>query len=194
MKRNTRLATFLLFSILLLIPACGVPYHKPPKDLNETDLVGTWQARYGKGRIDKITIRGDGTFKQVYQDVHANYSFETLWNTWWLEQDEDGRILIHFQGGRYYPAGIEKAELEGQREPCPSELPDCYWNNTPDSFYDPFGKVYITMVGELILNIREDASGDLLFHHMWLSGDRGFALIGGEEDIFRRIDENISTP
>ena len=97
-------------------------------------------------------------------------------------------VRIHLYGARYYLAGIELAETNGRRElknPCLTRT-DCSWGLEPREFYDPFIDELVQMVDELILDVRVDGSGNLVLHHMWTSSDRGFALIGGNEEIFFR--------
>lgn len=173
MKRNKRLVLILTI-FFLAISACGTPYSNPSADFQESDLVGAWEARYSKQQVDKLVLRTDGTFKQIYQDnIKQDYSFETPWNEWWVERLSDGRLRIHLQGARYYLAGISIAEEEGVNR----------------EFWDPIGKEYIPMFRELVLNIQMDKSGGLVLPHMWRSSDRGFALIGRHTEEFHRAKE-----
>lgn len=199
MGRCRRLTVAISILVLLTAAACGagwlmlaaqdVPYANPPESLQDSDLVGTWETRYGRS-VDRLILRADGTFKQVYQDnTVEGYVYETPWNEWWLERFPDGRVWVHLQGARYYLAGIRIAELEGLPEPAPTDQPELWGKDRfPLSFYDPFGKEFLEMVGELILSVRSDDSGEIILHHMWGSADRGFAIIGGEMEVFRRIE------
>jgi hypothetical protein len=171
-------------------PLCAeAPYSPPPSDFEEQDLVGTWETRYGP-RVDVLTLRGDGRFKQVYHDLtQANYAFETPWNEWWIEQFGHGRVRLHLQGARYYIRGTNIGELDGYTYPGPRG-----GSNSSDGagalpwlFYDPFAGEHLEMVGELILNVRMDSNGALLLHHMSYSSDGGFAMSGCEQDHFRRV-------
>jgi len=191
MKSPGWLRPMLLASVLLTVVACEAleaPYSNPPATLQESDLVGTWETHYGRS-IDRLILREDARFRQTYRDVYKkDYVYETPRNEWWMERFTDGRIRVHLQGARYYSAGIGAAELDGMGDPCPEELPDCVWGHRPRYFYDPFANESVEMVGELVLNVRSKASGELILHHMWTSNDRGFAIIGGEEEVFRRIE------
>lgn len=166
MKRSARLAIVLSVAVLTVsVTGCigwEAPYSNPPATFQESDLVGTWEARYGKG-VDRLIIRADGTFKQIYRD--RTY-YETPWNKWWVERLPHGGARVHLEGARYY-LNFAADEL----------------------FYDPFAKESVEMVGELILNVRGLSSGELILHHMWTHGDGGFALIGGETEMFRRVEE-----
>ena len=90
-------------------------------------------------------------------------------------------------GARYYLEGIYRAERDGMGDPCPDELPDCVWDKSPFYFYDPIARETVYMIGELVLNIRSDSSGEIIMQHMWTSSDRGFPLIGAQSEIFKKI-------
>lgn len=201
MNRHLRLAKILTLFVLATSLACGpwylasvvrcfeVPYDAPPSDFEESDLVGTWEARYMEWGIDTVVLRADGTFKQVYQDRTMDYRFETPWNEWWLETMGDGAVRLHLEGGRYYPDDILIAELGGLGLPCPESEPDC-WEGLdvgPYGFYDPLQNDIVFMVRELVLNVRCDSSGDLLLLHMWAAPDEGFGIFACETGEFRRV-------
>jgi hypothetical protein len=172
----------LLLGMLLLV-SCTMR-GAPPAAFQEIDLVGIWEARYSPERIDRLEIRDNGTFKQTYLDRTGpdDYVYETPWNHWSLERLPDGRVIVHLQGARYYLAGKELGELDG--------LTALTMNDTVAEkkwFYDPFGKELIHMVKELTLNVR-DVRGELILHHVWTSGDGGFALFGGDVQTFRKLE------
>jgi len=164
------------------------PYSAPPAALHDADLVGTWQASYGKGSVDSITLRADGSFRQVYSDpAEGDYLYETPWNRWWLEHGPDNLVRLHLEGARYYVGGIDIAEREGMEpeldlDSLGSSGPYPAW------FYDPFAEEHLFMVGELTLNVRVDSSHELLLHHLWTHHDRGFPLYGCQSEQFRRVD------
>lgn len=191
MKRGRWSTALLLVLVLLTAAACEAAYSKPPAAFQDSDLVGIWETRYMEWGVDRLILRADGTFKQIYHDhIVKDYVYETPWNEWWVERLPDGRVWVHLQGARYYNAGIREAELEGLHEPGPPDQPNFRgeMGPPPRSFYDPFGKEFLEMVGELVLNVRRTSSGELILHHMWASSDRGFAIIGGESEIFRRVE------
>lgn len=76
-------------------------WHCPPlpETFEEPDLIGTWRAQYGAA-TDTITLRNDGTYKQVYVGHTDGYSFETPWNRWWLEHRASGGLYLHLEGMR----------------------------------------------------------------------------------------------
>lgn len=165
------------------------PYSVPPAALGSQDLTGTWETRYGRG-VDRLIFRADGTFRQVFERrvgfILTDYVYETPWNEWRLERFSDGRVRVHMQGARYYLDGVRLAELDGTHFGS-SE----FWGGgspPPYGFYDPFAKETVYMVGELILNVRTDSTGQLLLHHMWSSPERGFVVLGCEQEQFRRVD------
>lgn len=169
MKPSTYLVIVLLVVVLVLsVTSCigwEAPYSNPPATFQDSDLVGTWEAHYWIGMVDKLIIKADGAFKQIYRDRAQNYIYETPWNRWWVERFPDGRVRVHFVGARYFLGFTEQDEV----------------------FYDPFADELVEMPGELILNVRRLSSGELILHHMWTHSDRGFGLIGGEVEMFRRV-------
>lgn len=125
-KRVTKIGLWFGFVLLLLVViplgCCQViltlstaeisKSQNPPATLQELDMVGTWKADYGSRRgVDKLILRADGTFKQIYENRRENYTFETPWNKWWLERFPDGRVRVHLKGARYYLGGIPVAEI-----------------------------------------------------------------------------------
>ncbi len=190
MKKNKWLITVLSL-LILMASACRVPYSNPSTDFRESDLVGTWETRYRKRGFDRLIFRADGTFKQIYKDhIEEDYVFETSWNEWWVERFPDGRVRVHLQGARYYLDGIRVAERDGMRPPLPENCPNCVGEPepSPHSFHDPIAKESLQMVGELVLNVQNHTSGELLLLHMWSDHDRGFAMIGGEVEEFHRVE------
>jgi hypothetical protein len=185
-------ASVVLALLVILKPAQSArfcvqaPYLPPPTTFKVADLVGTWRAHYD-GSVDTLILKADGTYKQVYEDRHEeDYVYETPWNEWSVDRYADGRVRIHLQGGRYYPAGIYIAEWDGMHPDVPG-----MWGTSGApaySFYDAFADEAVTMVGELVINVRVDRSGELLLHHMFIEIDDAFALIGCERNMFRRVE------
>lgn len=189
MKRSKRLAAVLSVLVLMMTAAqCGVqsggPFSNPPLAFQKSDLAGTWETKYAG--VDRLIIKADGTFKQTYRE--EDYVYETPWNEWWVERFPDGRVRLHLQGARNYNVSITLAERDGLHHACPEEYPDCEWASEPYGYYDPIGHEFVEMVNKLVLNVRSDSSGELLLLHMWKSGTQGFAIIGGEGEVFRRIE------
>ncbi|TKJ31641.1 MAG: hypothetical protein CEE40_01075 [Chloroflexi bacterium B3_Chlor] len=172
-------------------PLCAeAPFSPPALELEESDLMGTWEAHY-RSRVDTLILKGDGSFKQVYRDPTAwDYVYETGWNQWWLERFADGRVRLHLQGARYYISGITTGELDGFTYPGPKRDPDSRGN--PGAlrwlFYDPFAHEHLEMLRELVLTVRVDSGREVLLHHMSYSSDEGFGLTGCQDRHFRRID------
>jgi hypothetical protein len=156
----------------LLSPPAALqrPYGNPPATLQDSDLVGTWEATYRQLvraiGADRLVLRTDGTFQQHYQAYDdPSYVYETPWNPWWLERFADGRVRLHLKGGRYYERGYDVFQ----------------------PLYDPIANDSVPMVGELVLNVRSDRRGQLILLHMLYSADEGYALIGGGSQEFRRV-------
>jgi len=165
---------FLTCTVLLLLSGCEVlrcraGFSPPPLDLDEADLVGVWELPYGQYGVERLQLRADGTFKQVYEQCYEeDYFFETPWNQWWLERLPDGLVRVRLQGARYFLAGVGRQA---------------------GTLYDPFTRELIHPINELVLTVRSDCDDKLILHHMWTSGDRGFVIFGGESEFFRRVDE-----
>lgn len=199
MKQSKWLSVGLSVLVLLMASACcEVRYSNPPPTFRDSDLVGIWEVRYSGQRVDTLIVQADGTFKQIYhEDTEEGYIYETPWNEWWVERFSDARARVHLQGARLYWEGIGIAELEGMSgDPCPEELPDCHWDEEPWSFYDPIADESLSMVGELVLNVQSDASGNLVLLHMLLSRDQGFVSLTGEAVGFSRVETEppLQTP
>jgi hypothetical protein len=182
--------SFCLFTTPKVLLAAEAPFSNPSESFQEGDLVGIWETRYSNWGVDTIIIREDGTYKQIFKKLDTDYSFETPWNPWQLEAQSDGRILLHLNGGLYFKMGPKYAEKIKTGItipiPCPDSQEDCQEITIPDLFYDPVAHGLIEMNSELILNVRMDRKGAILLTHMWTSSDRGFAIFGGEWEIFRK--------
>lgn len=163
-------------------PIClEAPYSPPGPTFQDSELVGTWETEYGRS-VDRVTLAADHTFEQLYEDGYApEYVYHSPPGKWWVEYLQDGEIRLHLEGARYYPAGLGIAEREGLEsygQPHPPPMP----------FFDPFAQEGVFMVGELVLQVRTDSSGELLLHHLWMHHDRGFAIAGCQRLQFRRVD------
>jgi hypothetical protein len=160
----------LVLVAVLLLAGCEDPrYLDPPASLTVSDLVGTWETHYSETRLDRIEIRQDGAFKQTYKKSgEPDYVWETPWNEWRLERLRDGLVRVHLEGA-------------------------AWWMLAPPyrrggHFHDPYTQELTFIQNELVLHVRMDSKGELLLHHLWISVDSGFALIGGEVEVFRRVD------
>ncbi len=187
MKTNQHVAIGLaLTSILVAILGCSQTnqFTNPPS-VKESDLEGIWEARYLFGGEDTLTLKSDGTFRQVYVDSEENYVFDSGWDKWILEKLPTGIVRLHLQRGRYYLAGIDFGENNGKL-PCIEN--DCTLEGLPFVFYDPFAKEVVYMMDELLLVVQLDSTNNLILHHVHTSSDEGFVPIGqgGEIEIFYR--------
>lgn len=186
-RRGMRGVALLAVILLAVVLLCAVPlksirecleapYSNPSPTLQDPDLVGTWEARYGLS-VDTLTLKADGSFKQVYTDhYNEGYVYETGWNRWSVQRLGDGRVRLQLHGARFYQDGIAVAEEGG-------------WGHGTQSFYDPISVRTVDMEGKLVLNVRADPAGHVILYHMWSTGDQGFAMTGCEGDIFRRVEE-----
>jgi hypothetical protein len=108
----------------------------------------------------------------------------------WLEHFSDGRIRLHLSNARYFLAGIDLAEQQGiNSQPCLVDTDLCENGEMkfPIGFFDPVSREIIHMQGELALNLRADESGNYYLMHMWRSSEGGYAIFGGEREIFKLI-------
>jgi hypothetical protein len=71
-----------------------------PPTFKEADLIGTWVASYSLNDQDILTLREDGTYKQIYNDPDASQHYESDWQEWWIEYRESGFIRLHLKGMR----------------------------------------------------------------------------------------------
>lgn len=73
-----------------------------PAAFQESDLVGTWQARYFPRAVtDTLVLREDGTYQQVYEDDLADYYYTSPWNQWYVEYRPSGGFHLHLVGMHY---------------------------------------------------------------------------------------------
>lgn len=143
MRENFGGAIFFVWMIIFCCWSCRLPdvgLDKPPNTFKESDLVGTWQAKYGVERIDTITLKADGTYQQIYRQLDG-YSYESPWNKWYVEYRPTGWIYVHLEGMRYYVDGIELGERGGRRSTGESEL--FYFYRQEDKVVDMVDKVIL---------------------------------------------------
>ena len=72
-----------------------------PNTFKESDLVGTWRAKYHDSDVDTITLKADGTYRQVFRARNNDY-YESPWNKWYVEYTPNGKPKLHMKGMRYY--------------------------------------------------------------------------------------------
>lgn len=69
-----------------------------PETFQESDLTGTWGFfGTGNGGVITITLRANGTYKQIYDYPLTGYHYEGDWKRWELERRDNGTALVHFQ-------------------------------------------------------------------------------------------------
>jgi hypothetical protein len=177
--------------MLVAAAGCGVEGSaNPPSSLRDSDLVGTWEVSYG-GSEDRLCLRADGTFKQIYVDGYKNgYRYETPWERWWLERLPGGAVRLHLLTARYYRRGIWRAELDGWWPDLPT-LESDGWRPTAEpstmSLWDPFTDELVGIPEKLVLEVRQLQSGELVLFHLLDGGDDAYSLFSGSGDVFRRI-------
>jgi hypothetical protein len=135
--------TVCLFSILVFSCQSCSNLDYRPQNFEEIDLVGTWEAVYGNNRVDNLIVKQDRTYKQIYNEPNG-YSYESPWNSWYVEYRDKGGVYLHLQGMRFYPLGREWSQDDAQN--LFSEL---------QPFYDPDEDRSVKMQGEVILRIHK---------------------------------------
>ena len=105
----------------------------PPESLQESDLVGTWTARYAHG-IDTLILEEDSTYRQIYAGLETGDYYESDWQEWWVEYRESGVFYLHLKG---------MLKCDGIGGGC-QQADDADW-------FDFCERRYVTMHGEVIL-------------------------------------------
>lgn len=160
-------------AILMLAACSGAPFINPPQTLQSADLVGVWKVRYGswgsEWGSEELTLNADGSFEQTYRGLGVPEAARTTKSrqSWWLEPLEGGFVRLHLPGLEYNVSGYARYAYLQFR-------------------YDPFVHESVEVNHELILQVRQDSSGELLLHHLVRSADEGFPLFDGESLIYRR--------
>jgi hypothetical protein len=177
--------------------ARDAPFKPISEPISLEELEGVWENEYSEKRQDTIVITSEGKFIQKYQEQEEGndvFTFETQPSNFWIEFLNDGRAYLHLTGARYYFDGISGYERHFNFQvPCNNENnPECKQGKQPIAFhaYDWIGQEWVEMNDELILNIRLDSKGNIILVHMWSYSDRGFPIIGGEAEIFRRVSDS----
>jgi hypothetical protein len=164
--------------------ALEAPFINPPRSLDKNMLVGIWSVKYSTTRIDTLFVNENGTFQQVYFEQGVVYKSD--WSNWYLEKINDERIYLHLKGAKNYFYGFTKTIQEST--PCQNKDNKCgeIKIQVPVRAYDWIGKNWVDSDNQLILNIRQDSSQNIILLHLWETSDRGFPIIGGEAEIFRK--------
>ncbi len=142
---------FVFTSICIALGGCcatGIPlgsYEAPsPEAFKESDLIGTWQAKYGTSRTDTIIIKGDGTYQQVFQSPLENYYYKSDWNKWYITYPSTEKPVLHLKKMRYCVYFVDECESTGRGE--------------PKLYYDFSEDKLIELSNEVILRITIDDS------------------------------------
>jgi hypothetical protein len=69
-----------------------------PETFQESDLVGTWNVIAGETGSMTLTIKSDGTYKQEYDYPRLRYHYESDWQKWKLDFQDNSTSYVHFQG------------------------------------------------------------------------------------------------
>lgn len=108
-RNNNFLPSLIAIVLLLIVSACAYVAQEqqsdskdvcptPPKVLDKEDLVGTWIADYANGNTDKVILKEDGTYKQIFSSTVSTLSFESNWQKWWIEERDSGYLYLHLEG------------------------------------------------------------------------------------------------
>jgi hypothetical protein len=160
----------LVFLHITMLVACGHQYEyvPPPTSFQESDLVGTWQAKYRLMTTDTITIKANGTYQQIYEAPESDYYYKSPWNKWYLGYSTTGKPTLHLEGMRYYAYTIELGEA-----------------GDPISFIDIDEESIIKITDKVILRVAGDknAPRGIVLWHMHLDLDMS-------PPYFVLVDEN----
>ncbi len=153
-----------------------------PLELKPEELVGEWE----RMSSERLIIRNNFTFKQIFVRSYDGYKFETSWNRWWVEKLSQGGFRLHLEGARNYASIPSELAERGAFYPA---IPEAGIPEMPILFWDPFAKELVEMPHKLILQIRFLSSEELILHH--LSPPRETIFVG-EGAIYRKQsgDEN----
>ncbi len=142
---------------LLAITSCQVEgYVNPAPTLQDSDLVGIWDANYSVYQdydrdwaktmgFETLTLRADGTYRQVYNDGKGHIR-EEKWKRWWVYRFPDGRVGLWLDGGCFFPLYIDM-RLSPLTTPCGEGI---YYSTNNDGTGHP-------------LNLWEYGAGVLLY-------------------------------
>jgi len=121
----------------------------PPESFQESDLVGTWVAKYAYG-TDTLILKEDGTYKQIYDNPQTGDHYESDWREWWLEYRESGIPNLHLKGMK--PDGI-------------SESPDSLWHDFCEGrAVEVHGEVILLVIGAPANRVESSPRGIELWH------------------------------
>lgn len=156
----------ILLTFLITIGCSSQVYTPPPTPFKETDLVGTWQAKYGTTRIDTLILKADGTYQQKFQAPQLNYFYESPWNEWHIAYSAGGKPKLHLEGMRYYASGIEIGEAGGRNsDGVPVLFIDV--DEDEEEVFEMTDKVILTITGD------ENRPRGIILWHMQIDLDTG---------------------
>jgi hypothetical protein len=145
-----------------------------PRTFNESNLWGTWVAKYNGG-LDKDTIilNGDGTYKQIFDAPEAGFHYEGGWHRWWLEYRNSGYARLHLEKMRRCDDFIEVCQRESGGTPS--------WN------IDYCENVDVQMLDGVILIVtgaseKSEESGNILLRQTRLAGSEWSYAFQLQED------------
>lgn len=121
----------------------------PPESFQESDLVGTWVARYAYG-TDTLILKEDGTYQQIYDNPQTGDYYESDWQEWWVEYRESGIPNLHLKGMK--PDGISKDS-------------DSLWHDfCEDRAVEVHGEVMLLVIGASASRAESSPRGIELWH------------------------------
>jgi len=165
--------------LFLSMVSCSfsIPHFEIPGPIQASDLTGIWEITYSDSGHDVLVINGDGTYCQHYSNSKQVYEYSSSWLPWQMSELPSGEIRLQMGSGRYFLNGALYYED---------------WGGNPDELYDPFEKDSLRSKDDLPLVVVRNRKGELLLYHLWTSSDRGFPIIGGENEYFRRANLSAS--
>lgn len=71
----------------------------PAEGFSEADLIGTWKTG-DQDRNDTLILRDDGLYKQIVYVEFENFDYESGWQSWRIENQDNGMPYLHLEGMR----------------------------------------------------------------------------------------------
>jgi hypothetical protein len=106
------LAGALMLCGCLSLPSREGSCAPPPKTFQESDLVGTWGGAPGNSSGTTLILKGDHTYKEIYNNKTTGQSYECGWQRWSLEYRANGIPHLHLKGMRLCDEGEEYCQME----------------------------------------------------------------------------------
>lgn len=108
----------------------------PPREFNESDLIGGWQEDGATDSNETLILSADHRFHQIFVFPQTNYHAESE-GTWELRKSQNGCTYIYLYGMKYFYQDPDLAN-NGNRWPSGIKTgkPEKYWNECSESIIE----------------------------------------------------------